>query len=192
MPPSTSPPPPPPPTASQTYKSLHETALGFLAAFGPAPSPSSTQQQINYSVMASHCSPAYTHSWGHNHAVSQSPPLQGLLSFQDFTAHLDKMVQRLASWHMAVTRVFVDEASLSVVVRATYYMVALGHEEHVIENDLIWVLDMEQRPQQQQQQSQGTVSADGAARLWITKTVEFVDAVATARLREIMMGKAGT
>jgi hypothetical protein len=83
------------------------------------------------------------------------------------------MLPRLASWKADVTDVIVDEAKMKVVLRISLLMQAKGAKEKV-ENDLLWVMEMERQ---------------GNGEVRIKRSREFVDGVATGRLREGMMGK---
>ncbi|KAF1838261.1 hypothetical protein BDW02DRAFT_636519 [Decorospora gaudefroyi] len=162
----------PPPSATATYTALHTIALSFIRAQALDPSLAT---RMNFSLLRSFCSPSFQHSWGHNYAVSLSPPLQGTLSFEDFVTHLQSMLPRLESWKTDVGDVFVDEARMKVVVRISFWMRAKGEE---VENDLVWILGMEKD------------GSDQAMR--ICRSEEFVDGVAAKRLREIMMEKLQT
>jgi hypothetical protein len=128
---------------------------------------------MDFDKMRTHCSPSFQHSWGHNYAVSISPPLQGTHSFDGFVDHLQSMLPRLASWKADVTDVIVDEAKMKVVLRICLLMQAKGAKEKV-ENDLLWVMEMERQ-------------GDGEVRIKGSK--EFLDGFAAGRLREGMMGK---
>jgi hypothetical protein len=162
----------PPPTASPLYKALHATAIGFIEAQTLDPSLPS---RMNFENIRTFCSPSFHHSWGHKYAVSVSPPLQGTLSFDGFTAHLQSISPRLESWKAEVTDVLIDEMKRKVVLRISFLMLPKGAEEEV-ENDLLWVLDMER--------------GGNGEEVKIRGSREFVDGVAAGRLREIMMGKA--
>ena len=84
------------------------------------------------------------------------------------------MTPKLESWESEVTDVIVDEARTKVIVRSSYWMQpkGVGKEERV-ENDLIWFLDL--------------VEGDGEWK--VSKSVEFIDGIASGRLMELMMGK---
>ncbi|KAF2704277.1 hypothetical protein K504DRAFT_495012 [Pleomassaria siparia CBS 279.74] len=161
--------PSPPATASPLYKTMHATAIEFIESQTLDPTQPT---RMSTSRIRAIRSPNFTHSWGHNYHVSITPPLRGTLSVDDFIAHLESMTPRLESWDTIITDMIVDEAKLSVVVRASYHMHAKGAEEKV-ENDLVWFLDMEQ----------------GGKR--VQKGMEFIDAMAGARLRELMQGGGG-
>lgn len=77
---------------------------------------------------------------------------------------------------MSVVDVLVDEVRKGVMVRVSYYMKAKGSEE-AVENDILWILDMEER-------------TDGKEGMWVKQSKEFVDDVAAGRLKELMMGSA--
>jgi hypothetical protein len=161
----------PPSTASPLYKALHSTALGFSAA---QIQDDNLSNRMNFDKMRTYCSPSFQHSWGHNYSVSVSPPLQRTHSFDGFVMHLQSMLPRLASWKADVTDVIVDEVRMQVVLRISVWMQGKGAEEKV-ENDLLWVMEMERL-------------GDGEVR--IKGSREFVDGVAAGRLKEVMMGKS--
>lgn len=75
----------------------------------------------------------------------------------------------LESWDTTVTDVCVDEARRSVVVRARYGMRVKGAEVEV-QNDIVWWLWMAE--------DEGVVKVE--------RSVEFVDGVASGRLKEVM------
>ncbi|XP_014555629.1 hypothetical protein COCVIDRAFT_61638, partial [Bipolaris victoriae FI3] len=158
----------PPTTASQTYKSLHATSLSFITAQSFNPSLST---RMNIPLLSSLCTPSFTHTFGHHHAVSAAPPLQGTFSFSAFAAHLGAMVPRMESWELRVADVLVDEVQMRGVVRVSYFMkVKGGGEGHVVENDVLWVLGFEREGDE----------------VKVCRSVEFVDGVAAGRLRELM------
>lgn len=82
------------------------------------------------------------------------------------------MLTRLETWEAKVSDVLVDETKREVMLRVSYYMRAKGVEE-VVENEIVWVLGVEE-----QQEGEWRIS----------RSVEFVDGVAAGRLRELMMG----
>ncbi|KAL6711011.1 hypothetical protein ACN47E_006886 [Coniothyrium glycines] len=174
-------------SASETYTALHTTALSFLAAQSYTPAP----PHMDLPLLRALCSPSFTHSFGHNFAVRQVPALQGVFSLDGFVAHLQGMLARLERWDVEVRAVVVDEVQGTVVCRVGYWMVAKsgegpgkgrgsrdvsvdsGEEERGVENDVVWVLEM---------------AAGGAqGEMKVKRSVEFVDAVAAGRLREVMM-----
>jgi ketosteroid isomerase-like protein len=156
--------PAPPRTASQTYTSLHTTALAFISAQSQDPTHPS---RMNFTRISALCAPDFQHSWGHNYAVAQNPRIQGTLSFELFVAHLESMLPALESWDAVVTDVTVDEVQRKVVLRVSFGMVVKGSGE-VVENDLMWVLEM-----------------DEEGRVWRSR--EFVDGSAAGRMKELMM-----
>jgi hypothetical protein len=160
----------PPTSASPLYKALHATALGFINAQTLNASFSS---RMDFALIRTYCSPSFQHSWGHNYAVSVSPPLQGSHSFDGFVAHLQSMLPKLQSWKAEVRDVVVDEVKMKVVLRISFWMAPKGvGEEDGVENDLLWALEMEGDRQ--------GVRIKGSR--------EFVDGLAAGRLREVMMG----
>lgn len=85
------------------------------------------------------------------------------------------MLTRLETWEAKLSDALVDETKREVMLRVSFFMRAKGVEE-VVENELVWVLGMEE------QDGQG----------WkVCRSVEFVDGAAAGRLRELMMGGGG-
>ena len=86
------------------------------------------------------------------------------------------MLPRLESWKSNVTDIIVDPVKMKVVLRISFMMQAKGAtEEQIVENDLLWMMEMEEM-------SSGKVG--------IKKSMEFLDGAAAGKLREIMMGIA--
>lgn len=85
------------------------------------------------------------------------------------------MLTRLETWEAKISDVLVDEAKREVMLRISFFMRAKGVEE-VVENEIVWVLGMEEQGEKEQGQ-------------WkVCWSVEFVDGVAAGRLKELMMG----
>ncbi|KAF1946857.1 hypothetical protein EJ02DRAFT_440772 [Clathrospora elynae] len=165
----------PPASASQTYTALYNTALAFIKA---QTQDEKLPTRMDFDRVRTFCSPTFQHSWGHNYAVSLAPPLQGSLSFDGFVAHLQSMLPKLESWKAVITDIVVDEVRMRVVLRITFLMRAKGAgEEEVLENDLLWVFDMERD------------GDGGEERMKIRKSVEFIDGIAGGKLKELMMRK---
>jgi hypothetical protein len=78
------------------------------------------------------------------------------------------MILNLGSWDTTITDMTVDELKRKVVVRASYLIVAKEAQVQV-ENDLLWMLEMDEEGRK------------------IRKSVEFIDGIAAARLKEITM-----
>ena len=162
----------PPTSASLLYKFLHSTALGFINA---QTQNDELPSRMAFERIRTYCSPSFQHFWGHNYAVSVSPPLQGTHDFDGFVAHLQSMLPKLESWNADVTDVVVDEVRMKVMLRISFYMRAKGAEKKVVENDLLWALEMERHGDEED--------------VKIRKSTEFVDGTAAERLRYIMLGK---
>lgn len=79
------------------------------------------------------------------------------------------MLPKLESWETTVTEVTVDEVKKRVVLRVSFWMVPKGTKE-VVENDLLWKLEMD----------------EGGKK--VQRSTEFIDGIAAGRLKEIMMG----
>ncbi|KAF2242376.1 hypothetical protein BU26DRAFT_524507 [Trematosphaeria pertusa] len=155
-----------PSTASPLSTSLHATALEFLHSCDCDPSQPT---RLNHARIHAIRAPGYTHTFGPSYFVSVTPPLQGTLSTDGFIAHMERMLPMLESWDTTVTDVCVDEARRSVVVRARYGMRVKGAEVEV-QNDIVWWLWMAE--------DEGVVKVE--------RSVEFVDGVASGRLKEVM------
>ncbi|KAF1843542.1 uncharacterized protein K460DRAFT_368431 [Cucurbitaria berberidis CBS 394.84] len=161
----------PPAAASQTYTALFNTALNFIDAQTQDPNLPS---RMDFDRIRALCSPGFEHSWGHNYAVSLAPPLQGSHSVDGFISHLQKMLPNLDSWNTDVMDAIVDEARLRVILRMSLWMQVKGvGEGDAVENDILWVLDM-----------------DGdLEKLRVKKSMEFIDGLAAGRIKELMMRK---
>lgn len=154
-----------PSTTSAIYKTLHATATEFVRANDQdLSSPTRINQER---IKAIRSKIGFQHSWGHNYFASTTPTTSGVLDVEGFISHMGTMVPRLASWHTEITDIVIDEARMMAVLRGSYYMLAKGTEEPV-ENDLVWFLTMKE---------------DGKT---VRKSVEFIDAAAGRRLRNIM------
>jgi len=157
--------------SSKLYSTLHDTAIAFIDSTSLDPSKINRMDESRIRAIRSS---NFTHSWGHNYAASLSPALSQTLDVDGFIKHLNGMTPKLESWESEVTDVIVDEARTKVIVRSSYWMQpkGVGKEERV-ENDLIWFLDL--------------VEGDGEWK--VSKSVEFIDGIASGRLMELMMGK---
>ena len=118
------------------------------------------------------CAPDFEHSWGHNYATSLNPRLRGTVSTDQFIGHLESMLPALESWEATVTDMLVDVVKRTVVLRASLMMVVKGEAEEV-ENDLLWVFEME---------------GEGGE-MKIRRSREFIDGLAAAKLKQLMMGR---
>lgn len=86
------------------------------------------------------------------------------------------MLPRLESWKSNVTDIIVDPVKMKAMLRISFMMQAKGATEgQMVENDLLWILEMEEL---------------GSGKVGIKKSMEFLDGAAAGRLREIMMGIA--
>ncbi|KAI4922666.1 hypothetical protein J4E90_001099 [Alternaria incomplexa] len=160
-------------SALPTYTILRDTALNFIRA---QTLDTNSPERMDFDLMRTYCAPSFEHSWGHNYAVSLTPPLQGTHSLDGFFSHLRSMLPRLESWKSNVTDIIVDPVKMKVVLRISFMMQAKGAtEEQIVENDLLWMMEMEEM-------SSGKVG--------IKKSMEFLDGAAVGKLREIMMGIA--
>jgi hypothetical protein len=153
--------------ASKTYAELRTTALNFINAQAQSPNH---PQRMDFDLIKSVVTNDFKHTWGHNYAISLNPRLQGTHSFLLFTKHLEAMLPNLESWETTITDVIVDEVKRKVMLRASFIMVAKGMQEGV-ENDLLWILEMDDE--------------EGKVR----KSTEFIDGIAAAKLKEIMMSE---
>lgn len=158
---------PHPASASKSYHQLHTTALAFIDALAEVPDQPS---RMDFERMKALCTPDFQHSWGHTYATSLNARLQGEHSFSDFAAHLAMMLPNLDTWKVNVTDITVDEVRKKVVVRASFDMSVKGAETGV-ENDLLWLLQMDDTGEK------------------VKKSVEFIDSVATGKIRELIMAR---
>lgn len=162
----------PPTSASATYEALHKTALDFISAQAQN---SLFPSRMDFDRIRALCSTDFQHSWGHNYATYRAPPIQGSHSVDAFIAHLQKMLPSLESWETDITDIIVDEVQLKVMLRLSFWMRAKGvSKEDIVENDLLWLLEM---------------SKDGVndnRSMKVRRSVEFIDAVAAGKLKELM------
>jgi hypothetical protein len=154
-----------PPHASPKYVRLHNTALAFIDAHTQDVRQSS---RVDFDRIEATVAPDFQHKWGHNYAVSMNLRIQGTHSFTSFTKHLEAMLPNLESWETTIADVIVDEMKNTVMLRVSFWMVVKGAKD-TIEHDLLWVLEMAEQGEK------------------VKSSTEFIDAIAAARLKEIMM-----
>ncbi|KAI4643510.1 hypothetical protein J4E93_006520 [Alternaria ventricosa] len=160
-------------SALPTYTILRDTALNFIRA---QTLDTNSPERMDFDLMRTYCAPSFEHSWGHKYAVSLTPPLQSTHSLDGFFTHLRSMLPRLESWKSNVTDVIVDPVKMKVILRISFMMQAKGATEgQIVENDLLWMMEMEEM---------------SSGKLGIKKSMEFLDGAAAGKLREIMMGIA--
>ncbi|KAI4680998.1 uncharacterized protein J4E88_005503 [Alternaria novae-zelandiae] len=160
-------------SALPTYTILRDTALNFIRA---QTLDTNSPERMDFDLMRTYCAPSFEHSWGHNYAVSLTPPIQGTHSLDGFFSHLRSMLPRLESWKSNVTDVIVDPVKMKVILRISFMMQAKGATEgQIVENDLLWMMEMEEM---------------GDGKVGIKKSMEFLDGAAAGKLREIMMAIA--
>ncbi|KAK6421713.1 hypothetical protein LTR95_016778 [Oleoguttula sp. CCFEE 5521] len=150
------------------YSILHATAEAWVLATLPK-TPGTNE--VDYDRIVSLLTPDAEISWGHSLFVSQTPPLRGTKTPDGFLEHMKSMAPRLGTWQIAITDISVDTVKRSAVVRADFDMQAEVDGEVVRNEILFWVkLD-----------ESGTK---------VKASTEFVDPIASGRLRELMMAKA--
>jgi hypothetical protein len=154
--------------ASKLYSTLHDTAIEFIDSSSRVPSEVNRMDEARVRAVRSQ---NYAHTWAHNYLVSKIPGLSDVLDVDGLIHHLNNMTANLDSWDTDVTDVMVDEVRKKVIVRASYWIQPKGLEK--VENDLIWFLDL--------------VEEDGAWK--VSKSVEFIDGLATVKVLELIMGK---
>lgn len=159
--------PSPPANASKSYLQLRTTALAFIDALAEVPDHPS---RMDFERMKTLCTTDFQHSWGHTYATSLNARLQGEHSISSFVAHLAAMLPNFESWEVRVTDVTIDEVKKQAVVRASFYML-VKEAEASVENDLLWVLDMDDAGEK------------------VRTSVEFIDSVATGKIKELMMAR---
>ena len=158
---------------SNRYTMLKEVALSFVdsQAFNPH-----LETRMDFPLLRSLTTPAFSHTFGPSHSVSCSPKLQGSFAIDAFIAHLGGMIPSLERWDIDVKGIVVDEIGTSVVVRASYWMHVKGETERV-ENEVVWWLEMEEE-----------VPEGGGGGGWnIRRSTEMVDMGAAGRIRELIM-----
>lgn len=153
------------------YDILRGTALNFIASLSLMPNTTTTDEvRFDMNKIRAVRAPNYTHTFGHNYFVSQTPPMQGTSDLDGFMTRVASMTLKLESETNKVTAVAVDEVQGSVVARVSYQMKAPGQEP--VENDLVWWLWMD------------------AAGTKVERSMEFVDPVATQELQKRMNASA--
>ncbi|KAF1976335.1 hypothetical protein BU23DRAFT_456237 [Bimuria novae-zelandiae CBS 107.79] len=155
----------PPESASELYKILFATAVEFIRS---QDQDLNQPSRMNFDRVRAIRTSDHRHHFGHNYCVSTKPLFQGARSVEDFLAHLNAMLPKIDTWDTDITDIAVDEPRKMCVVRASYFMKPFEVNEPV-ENDLVWWLWME----------------DGGKK--VKKAMEFIDPMATGRIRELMM-----
>lgn len=150
---------------------LKSTALAFLNSLALMPN-TTPADPVRFDMQAIRAvrAPNYSHTFGHNFFVSQSPPLQGTSNLDEFMARVGVMSLKLESETKQVLSVAVDQRERSVVARVAYQMKA--PKQQPVENDLIWWLWMD---------AKGTK---------VERSVEFIDPFATKELQARMNASA--
>ncbi|PVI01759.1 hypothetical protein DM02DRAFT_704390 [Periconia macrospinosa] len=143
---------------------LSNTALAFISSLTLLPNTTPADAvRFDMEKIRAARAPNYSHTFGHNFFVSQSPPLQGTSDLDGFMSRVAAMSLKLESEKNNVTTVAVDEQQGSVVARVSYQLKASGQEP--VENDIVWWLFMD---------------AEGTK---VERSLEFVDAAATKELQ---------
>ncbi|KAJ4291707.1 hypothetical protein N0V90_009602 [Kalmusia sp. IMI 367209] len=158
--------PKPPQNASDLYKNLFATATEFIRS---QDQDITQPTRMNLNRVRVIRAPSHQHLFGHNYLVSTKPPFQGVHSLEDFMAHLNAMLPSLDTWDTYITDIVVDETRKMCIVRASYFMKPVGVTD-AVENDLVWWLWMDEGGEK------------------VEKAMEFVDGLATGRIRELIMG----
>lgn len=169
--------------ATNKYTSLKETALAFIDAQACNASLSS---KMDFSALGQMVAPSYSHAFGPRYTVSAAPNLQGSFSIESFVEHLGRMIANLEAWHVEVRGCVVDEVGESVVLRASYRVQVKGAEE-VVENDVVWWLELEEGGSGSEI-GEGN-HGDGGWK--VRKSTEMVDAGAVGRIRELIVRTKG-
>lgn len=153
------------------YDVLSTTALAFISSLSLMPN-TTTSDEVRFDMAKIRAvrAPNYTHTFGHNFFVSQSPPMQGTSNLDQFMSRVASMSLKLESETNKVLAVSVDREQRSVVARVAYQMKAPGQEP--VENDLVWWLWMDAKGKK------------------VERSMEFVDAAATKELQARMAASA--
>lgn len=161
----------PPSTASSLYKTLHATAIEYIHSHN---FDTTQPTRMNIPRLRAIRAPNYSHAWGHRlfTLTSPNPQLRTSCDLNGLLAHLNMMLPALESWEAAVEDVIVDEVRKACVLRTRYAMQVKGEEE-VVENDMVWWLEM---------------ASDGGK---VERAVEFLDGVAVGRVGEMIKGARG-
>ncbi|KAK7181220.1 hypothetical protein PSPO01_12697 [Paraphaeosphaeria sporulosa] len=155
------------------YDLLRGTALAFITSLSLMPNTTTLDElRFDMAKIRAARAPNYTHTFGHNYFVSQTPPMKGTSDLEGFMMRVASMTLKLESETNEVKALAVDEVQGSVVARVSYQMKAPGQEP--VENDLVWWLWMD---------AQGTK---------VERSMEFVDPVATQELQKRMAASNST
>ena len=163
------------------YTALKETALAFMNAQKHNPN---LESKMDFDALRALTTPLFSHTFGPTFSVSQAPRLQGSFTIDMFIKHLGGTIPHLEGWDIAVRGVVVDEVGESVVVRSMYTMRVEGEE---VENDVVWWLELEERPSGSEVGEGNEVNGGWKVR----KSTEIVDSGAAGRIKELMMRGKG-
>jgi hypothetical protein len=150
-------------TQESVYKKLEATAKEFVLSTSPkTPGTNETDAERFLAGLA----PSFHIHMGHKYFVSTAPALQSHLDGPAFLEHQGGMAKKLQTWDIKPTNTCVDVEKKTAVVRADFYMSALGHEP-VLNDIVFWI----------------TMSDDGSK---VVDACEFVDPMAVGELRRRM------
>lgn len=163
--------------ATKRYTDLKNAALAFVNAQIHTPNLGT---EMDFATLERTVTPSYSHTFGPDYAVSQVPKLQGTFTIDNFTRHLGSMLPALETWAIQIGNSVVDEVGQSVAVRASYRMQVKGADK-VIENDVVWWLELEER-------LSGTDSGewDHCGGWRVRRSTEIVDVAAVRKIRELI------
>nr|OQO21678.1 hypothetical protein B0A51_10552 [Rachicladosporium sp. CCFEE 5018] len=150
------------------YDTLRSTAESWVLATLPK-TPGTNE--VDYDRILSLLTSDAEISWGHSLFVSQTPPLRGTKTPDGFLEHMKSMAPRLGTWQIAIADICVDTAKRSAVVRADFDMQAEVDGE-VVRNEILFWVKLDESGKK------------------VKASTEFVDPIASGKLRELMMAKA--
>ncbi|EPS44470.1 hypothetical protein H072_1568 [Dactylellina haptotyla CBS 200.50] len=157
---------PPPPSASELYRDIYETCIEFLASMSR---DTSSPTFIDTEGVRAVRTADFEQTWGHRYMVSMHPEEYSTpLTLDGLVEHLETAAPLLAKWDVSVEDILVDEVRKRAVVRSTYAMQAPGEDKETVENDMVWMLELDEHGRK------------------VHRAVEFKDAAADHKFKETM------
>ncbi|KAM3424980.1 hypothetical protein BST61_g6950 [Cercospora zeina] len=156
---------------SSLYAQLSTTAHNFLSSTNPSPPGTNTP---NWSLIRSLCHQSFQISFGPSLFASETPGLDSAKDVEGFVEHLEKLCGGMRTWENSVRETVVDVERKTVVVRSEFCMWPRDGGE-VVKNDVVMFLRVD--PGDDGEERSGKV----------VHVVEYVDPVASGRIRERVM-----
>ncbi|WPB03972.1 uncharacterized protein RHO25_008616 [Cercospora beticola] len=154
---------------SSLYTQLSTTARNFISSTSPSPPGSNTP---NWALIRSLCHPSFQISFGPSLFASETPGLDSAKDLEGFIKHLENLCGGMRTWENRVKETVVDVERKTVVARIEFCMWPRDGGEEV-RNDVVMFLRVE--------------TGEGGENGRVVEVVEYVDPVATGRIRERVM-----